>query len=51
MKGLTSEGHLEARVMGQQTNLENVVPLAPTEIVEKEQVEAVEDVGETSKGC
>ncbi len=50
MKGLTSEGHLEARVMGQQTNLKNVVQLVPTKIVEKEQMQAVEDVGETSKG-
>jgi len=50
MKGLTSEGHLEARVMGQQTNLKNVVPLVPTKIVEKEQMQVVEDVGETSKG-
>jgi hypothetical protein len=50
MKGLMSEGHLEAKVMGQQTNLKNVVPLVPTKIVEKEQMQAVEDVGETSKG-
>ncbi len=35
--------------MGQQTNLEDVVPLVPSEIVEKEQVEACKDVGETFK--
>jgi hypothetical protein len=49
MKGFTNEGCLEARVMGQQTNVENAIPLVPTKIVEEEQVEAVEDVGETSK--
>jgi hypothetical protein len=50
MGGVTNERHLEARVMGQQLSVENVVPLVPSEIVEKEQVEASEDVGETSKG-
>jgi hypothetical protein len=45
MGGVTSEGRLEARVMGQQTNVENVVPLVPTKIIEKEQVEVGEDVG------
>jgi len=50
MGGVTNERHLKARVMGQQLSVENVVPLVPSEIVEKEQVEASEDVGETSKG-
>jgi len=45
-----NEGHLEARVMGQQANVDNVAPLVPSEIVEEEQVEVSEDVGETSKG-
>ncbi len=40
-----NEGHLEAGVMGQQTSVENVVALAPNEIVEK-QVWAGEDVVE-----
>jgi hypothetical protein len=31
-------------------NVEDVVPLVPNEIVDEEQVEASEDVGETSKG-
>jgi hypothetical protein len=50
MGGVTNERHLEARVMGQQASVENVVPLVPSEIVEKEQMEANENVGETSKG-
>jgi hypothetical protein len=50
MVGVTIKRHLEARVMGQQANVENVVPFVPSEIVEKEQMEANEDVGETSKG-
>jgi hypothetical protein len=36
--------------MGWQTSVEDVVPLVPNEIVEEEQVEAGEDVGETFKG-
>ncbi len=48
--GVTNEKHLEARVMGQQASVEDVVPLVPNEIVEEEQVEANENVGETSKG-
>jgi hypothetical protein len=31
-------------------NVENVVPLVANEIVEKEKMQASEDVGETSKG-
>jgi uncharacterized protein YwlG (UPF0340 family) len=31
-------------------SVEDVVPLVPSEIVEEEQVEAGEDIGETSKG-
>jgi len=31
-------------------NVEDVVPLLPSEIVDQEQVEACEDVKETSKG-
>jgi hypothetical protein len=50
MGGVTNERHLEVGVMGQQVNVENVVPLVPSEIVEMEQVEVGEDVGETSKG-
>ncbi len=45
-----NEGHLEVRVMGQQSSVENVVPLVASEIVEEEEVEASEDVRETSKG-
>jgi len=41
-----NERDLEARVMGQQSNVEDVVTLAPNEIV-KEQVWAGEDVAET----
>ncbi len=36
--------------MGQQVNVENVVPLVPSEIVEEEQLEVGEDIGETFKG-
>jgi hypothetical protein len=50
MGGVMNERHLEVKVMGQQTSVENVVPLVPIEVVEKEQVEVGEDVGETSKG-
>jgi hypothetical protein len=50
MGGVTNERHLEARVMGQQVNVENVVPLVPSEIVEEEQLEVGEDIGETFKG-
>jgi hypothetical protein len=35
--------------MGQQASVENVVPLVPSEIVEEEQMEMGEDVGETLK--
>jgi hypothetical protein len=35
MKGLMNDKHLEVRVMGQQTNVENVVPLVASGIVEK----------------
>jgi hypothetical protein len=48
--GVKSEGHLEAMVMGQQVGVEDVVPMVPSEIVEEEQVEVSEDLGETSKG-
>ncbi len=41
-----NEGHLDVRVMGQQTSVENVVPLVVNEIVEE--MEASEDVRETS---
>jgi hypothetical protein len=47
MGGVTNEKHLEANVMGQQANVENVVPLVPSEIVEEEQVEAGEYIEET----
>jgi hypothetical protein len=50
MGGVTNERHLEVGVMGQQTSVENVVPLIPSEIVEEEQMEASEDIGETSEG-
>jgi hypothetical protein len=50
MGGVMNEGHLEVRVMGQQSSVENVVPLVASEIVEEEEVEASEDVRETSKG-
>jgi hypothetical protein len=36
--------------MGQQVGVEDVVPLVPSEIVEEEQVEMGEDLGETFKG-
>jgi hypothetical protein len=36
MVGVTIKRHLEARVMGQQANVENVVPFVPSEIVEEE---------------
>jgi hypothetical protein len=49
MGGVTNERHVEARVMGQQVNVENVVPLVPSEIIEEEQVEVNEIVGETFK--
>ncbi len=44
MGGVTNERHLEANVMGQQAAIEDVVPLAPSEIVE-ESVEMREDAG------
>jgi len=49
MGGVMNGEHLEARVMGQ-VSVENVVPLIVNEIVEEEEVQADEDVGETSKG-
>ncbi len=45
-----NERHLEAKVMGQQTGVEDVVPFVPSEIVEEEQMEVGEDVGEISNG-
>ncbi len=50
MGGVMNEGHLEVKVMGQQMSVENVVPLVASEIVEEEEMEASEDVQETSKG-
>jgi hypothetical protein len=50
MGGVTNERHLEVGVMGQQVNVENVVPLVPSEIVEEEQVEVTKGIGETSTG-
>ncbi len=50
MGGVMNEGHLEVKVMGQQVSVENVVPLVASEIVEEEEMEASEDVQETSKG-
>ncbi len=50
MKGLMNDKHLEVRVMGQQTNVENVVPLVASGIVEKEEMQAGENVGETFNG-
>jgi hypothetical protein len=44
MGGVTNEIHLEANVMGEQVDVEDVVPLVPSEIIEK-QVEMSEDVG------
>jgi hypothetical protein len=49
IRGVKSERHLEARVMGQQVGVEDVVPI-PSEIVEEKQVEVSEDLRETSKG-
>jgi hypothetical protein len=50
MGGVMNKRHLEVEVMGQQASVENVVLFIPSEIVEEEQVEAGENVGETSKG-
>ncbi len=50
MGGVMDDKHLEARVMGQQLSVENVVPLPSSEIVQEEEVQASEDVGEASKG-
>jgi hypothetical protein len=36
MVGVMNKKHLEAKVMGQQANVENVVPFVPSEIVEEE---------------
>jgi hypothetical protein len=44
MGRVTNERYLEVGVIGQQMNVENVVP---SEIVEEEQMEVGEDVGET----
>jgi len=38
MGGFMNDEHLEARVMGQQTNVENVVSLVASEIVEEEKM-------------
>jgi F0F1-type ATP synthase gamma subunit len=50
MGGVTNERHLEARVMGQQAGVEDVVPLVPNENVEEEQMEVDKNIGETFKG-
>jgi hypothetical protein len=50
MGGVMNDKHLEAKVMGQQMSVENVVPLVGSEIVEEEKVQANEDVGETFNG-
>jgi hypothetical protein len=50
MGWVMNEKHLEAKVMGQQVSVENVVPLVASEIVEEKEVQVGEDVGETSKG-
>jgi hypothetical protein len=47
MGGVMNEGNLEARVMGQQASVEDVVALAPNGIVE-EQVQAKEDIAKES---
>ncbi len=49
MGGVTNEKCLEANVMGQQANVEDVIPLVPSEIVEEEQMEANENIEETFK--
>jgi hypothetical protein len=49
MGGVMNDEHLEAKVMGQ-VSVENVVPLIVSEIVEEEEVQVDEDVGETFKG-
>jgi len=49
MGGVTNERYVEVGVMGQQVNVENVVPLVPSEIIEEEQVKVNEIVGETFK--
>jgi len=49
MGGVRNESHFEARVMGQ-VNVENVVPLVPSEILEEEQMEVGEVIRETFKG-
>ncbi len=50
MGGVIHDKHLEAKVMGQQVSVENVVPLLASEIVKEEEMQVGEDVGETSKG-
>jgi len=50
MGGVMNDEHLEARVMGQQANVENVVPLVVSEIVKEEEMPAGENVGEIFKG-
>jgi hypothetical protein len=49
-RGFMNDKHLEVRVMGQQTNVENVVPLVASGIVEEEEMQASENVGETFNG-
>ncbi len=38
MGGVRNDKHLEVKVMGQQTSVENVVPLVASEIAEEEEV-------------
>ncbi len=50
MRGVMNDKHLEVRVMGQQTNVENVVPLVASGIVEEEEMQASENVEGTFNG-
>jgi hypothetical protein len=50
MGGVMTDKHLEARVMGHQVNVENLVPLVISGIIEEEEMQASEDVGETFNG-
>jgi hypothetical protein len=45
-ESVMNDKHLKVKVMGQQVSVENVVPLFTNEIVEEEEVQANEDVGE-----
>ncbi len=49
IRGVRNERHLEAKVMGWQVSVEDVVPLIPSGIVEEEQVAMNENIGETFK--